>query len=136
MLDQDQDPVVVAASLELIVVIAVRMAVDGAMDQLPIVQHALAASTPLRALHSALAAALLIAILLVTRVAAASGVTTVAIAATMVQDGVISLAPIVEHAQERSTAVLLRQGAGELKSVVLPHASVSKMLSFMWYNCL
>jgi len=123
--------VAVAASLELIVVIAVRMAVDGAMSQPPIVQRVLAASTPLQVLHSALAAAP--AILLVTRVAAASGVTTVAIAATMAQGGVISPAPIVQHAQECSTAVLLRQGAGELNSVVLPHASVSKKFSFMWY---
>lgn len=120
----DQDPVVVAASLELIVVIAVRMALDGAMRHPPIVQHVLAASTPLQVLHSALAAAL--AILLVTRVAAASGVTTVATAATMVQGGVISPAPIVEHAQERSTAVLHRQGAGEMESVILPNASVSR----------
>jgi len=119
----DQDPVVVAASLELIVVIAVRMAVDGAMRHPPIVQHVLAASTPLQVLHSALAAALL-----VTRVAAASGVTTVAIAATMVQGGAISPAPIVQHAQERLTAVLRRQGAGEMESVlvVLPNASVSR----------
>jgi hypothetical protein len=107
--DQDQDPVVVAASLELIVVIAVRMALDGAMRHPPIVQHVLAASTPLQVLHSALAAAP--AILLVTRVAAASWVTTVVIAATMAQGGVISPAPIVQHVQERSTAVPLRQGA-------------------------
>jgi hypothetical protein len=113
VLDQDQDPVAVAASLELIVVIVVRMAVDGAMSQPPIVQHVLAASTPLQVLHSALAAAP--AILLVTRVAAASGVTTVAIAAMMVQGGVIRPAPIVQHAQECSTAVLHRQGAGEME---------------------
>jgi len=128
----DQDPVVVAASLELIVVIVVRMAVDGVTSQPPIVQHALAASTPPQVLHSALAMATT-AILLVTKVAVASGAMTVVIAATMVRGGVTSPAPIVQHVQECLTAVLRRQGAGEMDAVVLPHASVSKKSSFMWH---
>lgn len=126
----DQDPVAVAASLELIVAIAVRMALDGVTSRPPIVKHALAASTPLQVLHSALAMAAP-AILLVTKVAVASGATTVAIAATMVQGGVTSPAPIAQHVQECSTAVLHRQGAGEMDVVVLPHVSVSQKSSFM-----
>jgi len=110
----DQDQAAVAASLELIVEIAARTALDGVTSQLETVQHALAASTALRVLQCALATAAL----LVGRVAVASGALTVVIAATMVRAGATSPAPIVQRAQECSTAVLRRQGAGECSQLV------------------
>jgi len=129
VLDQDQDPVAVAAvaaGLELIVVIAVTMAVDGAISQPLIVQNAVAVFlTPLRVLRSALGAAP--ATLLVTRVVAANGGPTVPTVATMVQGGVISPHPIAHNAQDGLTTVLLSQGAGELNSVVLPYESIPKV---------
>jgi len=119
--------VVVAASSERIVVIAVRTAQDGVTSQHPIAQHVLVASTPRQVPHSALA----MTILLAAQVAVANGATIAAIAAMMVRVGVISRAPTVQLVQECLMAALRRQLAGEIDTV-LPHASLCKKSSRMW----
>merc|ERR1712176_1431220 len=119
---------------EQIVVIVVRMAQDGAMSQPPIVQHALAASTPQQMLHNALAMGILVmATLLMVQVAVASGATIGANVAMMVRVGVISRAPIVQRVQDGSMAVLHRQCADEIDSIVLLHASLREKSSLMWH---
>jgi len=109
----DQDLVVVAASSDQIVVIAVRMAQDGVTSQHPIAQHALVASTPLKVPHSALALATLSA----AQVGVASGATIAVIVAMMVRVGVISRAPTVQLVRECLMAALHRQLAGEIDAV-------------------
>lgn len=113
----DQDLAVAAASSELIVGIVARMALDGATIPLETVQYALAALTRVQALQHALAVhpaphpaphpALLEVVVV------ASGVVTVVIAAMMARVGATSRAPIVQHVQGTSTAVLGHQHAGE-----------------------
>merc|ERR1712093_910336 len=92
---------------ELIAEIAARTALDGVTSRLQIVRHVQAASTPLRLLQCALAVGMAVGM------AVANGALTVATAAMMVRVGATSPAPIVQRAQEHSTAVLLHQGAGE-----------------------
>lgn len=114
----DQDLAVAAASSELIVGIVARMALDGATIPLETVQYALVALTLAQALQHALAVhpaphpaphpALLEVV-----VVAASGVVTVVIAAMTARVGATSRAPIVQHVQGTSTAVLRHQHAGE-----------------------
>merc|ERR1712072_835262 len=108
----DQDLAVAAASSELIVGIAVKMALDGAISLLETVQYALAALTLVQALHRALAAAHpaphpVVAV-------AASGVVAVAIVAMTAQVGATSRAAIALHALGPSTVVLRHQPADEL----------------------
>lgn len=113
----DQSLVVVAASLEQIVEIVARMALDGATSLLQIVPHALAASMLLPALQCALVVALrppqhrALSVVVV-----ASGALIVAIVAMMVQVGATSPALIVQHVQGRLMAAPLSQHAGELLS--------------------
>lgn len=112
----DQDQVVVAASLEQTAGIAVRMALDGATVPLQIVRHALAASMLLPALQCAMVTALGLAQRPAPlAVVVASGALIVAIAATMVQVGATSPAPIVQRAQACLTAAPLSQHAVELR---------------------
>jgi hypothetical protein len=112
----DQDLAVAAASSELIVGIAVKMAPDGAISLLETVQYALAALTLVQALHRALAAVHpaphpaphpVVAV-------AASGVVAVAIVAMTAQVGATSRAPIAQHALGPSTVVLRHRHADEL----------------------
>jgi len=111
----DQGLAVAAASSELIVGIAARMALDGATSPLETVQYALAALTPVQTLQRALVAhPAPHPALLAVAVVAASGVVTVVIAAMTAQVGATSRAPIVQHVQGTSTAVLGHQHAGEL----------------------
>lgn len=111
----DQDLAVAAANSELIVGIAVKMALDGAISLLETVQYALAALTLVQALQRALAvhpaphpAPHPVVVV------AASGVVTVAIVAMTAQVGATSRAPIAQHALGSSMVVLRHQHADEL----------------------
>jgi len=111
----DQDLSVAAASLELTVRIAAKMALDGATSLLETVQCALAASTLARALRHVLAAhPALHPALSEAEVAAASGVVTAVIVVMMARVGATSRAPIVQLVQDISTVVLGHQHADEL----------------------
>jgi len=117
----DQDLAMAAASSELIVGIAVRMAPDGATSPLETVQYALAALTLMQALQHALAVhPAPHPVLLEVVVVAASGVVTVVIAGMTAQVGATSRAPIVQHVQGTLTAVLGHQRAGELVVLDIP----------------
>jgi len=105
----------VAASSELVVGIAAQMARDGAISLWEIVQYALVDLTLVQALHHALvrliphpAPHLLVVVV------AASGVVTVAIVAMMVQVGVTTRAPTVQHALGTLTVALRCQHADKL----------------------
>lgn len=110
----DQGLAVAAASLELIVVIAVRMAQGGVTSRHQIAEYAQVASTPQQVPHSVLATATLSMILSAAQEAVANGVTIAAIVAMTVRAGVISQALIVQLVQDGSMAALHRQGAGEI----------------------
>jgi len=128
-LPTDQDQAVVAASLELVVEIAARTALDGVMSQLQIARHALGVSMLVPVLQGAQA------ILLVTKVVVANGAMLVVIAATMVQAGVTSPALIAQRVQAGSTAVRHRQDAGEMPQLELPHSPPCQKSSLMWHRC-